>query len=91
MLVKNFLFEPLRDVESDLKFVQFFLYTLYICKILAILSHISGNDLIAIFTILVRKLQVLSIVYLPCEGAISFYVHIVPLDLIWLFLYVRRA
>ena len=29
MLIKTSYFEPLRDVESDFKFVQFFLYTLY--------------------------------------------------------------
>ena len=29
MLIKNFIyFEPLRDAESEFKFVQFFLYTL---------------------------------------------------------------
>ena len=31
MLIKNFKLEPLRDVESDFKFVQFlFIYTLYL-------------------------------------------------------------
>ena len=29
IIKKTSYFEPLRDVESDFKFVQFFLYTLY--------------------------------------------------------------